>query len=93
MAEQKPRVIAIGEVMAELARGNDGRFGMTCGGDTFNTAVYLARAGIDVSYGACPASTSSRPIPRASDGSAIGAARRRRASCSSCPTGTGSPRA
>jgi 2-dehydro-3-deoxygluconokinase len=50
MAEQKPRVIAIGEVMAELARGNDGRFGMTCGGDTFNTAVYLARAGIDVAY-------------------------------------------
>jgi 2-dehydro-3-deoxygluconokinase len=50
MAEQKPRVIAIGEVMAELARGNDGRFSMTCGGDTFNTAVYLARAGIDVAY-------------------------------------------
>ena len=50
MAEQKPRVIAIGEVMAELARGNDGRFSMTCGGDTFNTAVYLARAGVDVSY-------------------------------------------
>ena len=33
--------------MVELARGNDGRFGMSCGGDTFNTAVYLARAGID----------------------------------------------
>ena len=45
MAEQKPRVVAIGEVMTELARGNDGRFGMSCGGDTFNTAVYLARAG------------------------------------------------
>jgi len=50
MAEQKPKVIAIGEVMAELARGNDGRFGMSCGGDTFNTAVYLARSGLDVSY-------------------------------------------
>ncbi len=50
MTEQKPRVVAIGEVMIELARGNDGRFGMACGGDTFNTAVYLARAGIDVSY-------------------------------------------
>ena len=50
MAEQKPRVVAIGEVMVELARGNDGRFGMACGGDTFNTAVYLARAGLDVAY-------------------------------------------
>jgi 2-dehydro-3-deoxygluconokinase len=50
MTEQKNRVIAIGEVMAELARGSDGRFGMSCGGDTFNTAVYLARAGIEVSY-------------------------------------------
>src|SRR4051794_13203765 len=50
MAEEKNRVIAVGEVMVELARGNDGRFGMSCGGDTFNTAVYLARAGIEVSY-------------------------------------------
>jgi 2-dehydro-3-deoxygluconokinase len=23
---------------------------MACGGDTFNTAVYLARAGVDVAY-------------------------------------------
>jgi 2-dehydro-3-deoxygluconokinase len=36
--------------MVEMARGADNRFGMACGGDTFNTAVYLARAGIDVSY-------------------------------------------
>ena len=50
MSEQKTRVVAIGEVMVEMARGNDGRFGMACGGDTFNTAVYLARAGIDVAY-------------------------------------------
>jgi 2-dehydro-3-deoxygluconokinase len=50
MAEQKPRVIAIGEVMIEMARGNEGRFGMACGGDTFNTAVYMARCGIDASY-------------------------------------------
>ena len=33
-----------------MARGSDGRFGIACGGDTFNTAVYLARAGIDVAY-------------------------------------------
>ncbi len=50
MGDQKTRVVAIGEVMIEMARGSDGRFGMGCGGDTFNTAVYLARAGIDVSY-------------------------------------------
>jgi 2-dehydro-3-deoxygluconokinase len=50
MAEQNKRVITIGEVMVELARGSDGRFGMSCGGDTFNTAVYLARAGIEASY-------------------------------------------
>ena len=51
MNEQRKSVIAIGEVMVEMARGGDGRFGMGCGGDTFNTAVYLARAGIDVAYG------------------------------------------
>ena len=50
MNEQRKRVVAIGEVMVEMARGGDGRFGMGCGGDTFNTAVYLARAGIDVAY-------------------------------------------
>ena len=50
MAEQNKQVITIGEVMVELARGSDGRFGMSCGGDTFNTAVYLARAGIEASY-------------------------------------------
>lgn len=50
MTEANPRIIAIGEVMIELARGNDGRFAQSCGGDTFNTAVYLARAGIEVGY-------------------------------------------
>ncbi|BAT57759.1 2-dehydro-3-deoxygluconokinase [Variibacter gotjawalensis] len=43
-------VAAIGEVMIELARGPDGRFSLNFGGDTFNTSVYLARAGIKVSY-------------------------------------------
>jgi 2-dehydro-3-deoxygluconokinase len=50
MPDRKPKVVAIGEVMIEMARGNDGRFGMSCGGDTFNTAVYVARAGIDTTY-------------------------------------------
>jgi 2-dehydro-3-deoxygluconokinase len=43
-------VICIGEVAIELARGSDGRFGLGFNGDTFNTAVYLARAGIPVAY-------------------------------------------
>ena len=50
MTDQRTRVVAIGEVMIELTRGHDGRFGAACGGDTFNTAVYLARAGIGVAY-------------------------------------------
>jgi 2-dehydro-3-deoxygluconokinase len=50
MNEQGPPVVCVGEVMIEMARGDDGRFAMACGGDTFNTAVYLARRGIAVSY-------------------------------------------
>ncbi|HEY2136747.1 MAG TPA: sugar kinase [Xanthobacteraceae bacterium] len=50
MAQERSRVVSVGEVMIELARGSDGRFGIGCGGDTFNTAVYLARAGTDVAY-------------------------------------------
>ena len=48
MSETRNRVVAVGEMMIELARGADGRFALSCGGDTFNTAIYLARAGIDV---------------------------------------------
>ncbi len=48
MTEQKTRAICIGEVLIELARGADGMFALSCGGDAFNTAIYLARAGIDV---------------------------------------------
>ncbi len=50
MAEQKTRVICVGEVMVELSRGNDSRYGQAFGGDTFNTAVYLARGGIPAAY-------------------------------------------
>ena len=46
----RTRVIAIGEAMVELARGTDGRFAIACGGDTFNTAIYLARAGAEVAF-------------------------------------------
>lgn len=47
---QQGTVICIGECMVELARGPDGRFSQAFGGDTFNTAVYLARCGASVSY-------------------------------------------
>ncbi len=50
MSEQKGRAICVGEVLIELARGADGRFALSCGGDAFNTAIYLARAGIDVAF-------------------------------------------
>lgn len=43
-------VVSIGECMVELARGEDARYGLAVGGDTFNTAVYLARAGVAVAY-------------------------------------------
>jgi 2-dehydro-3-deoxygluconokinase len=45
-----PRNICIGEATVELARGGDGRFSLGCGGDTFNTAIYLARAGLDTAF-------------------------------------------
>ncbi|HUI98166.1 MAG TPA: sugar kinase [Xanthobacteraceae bacterium] len=47
---ERARVVAVGEVMIELARGADGRFAIGCAGDTFNTAIYLARAGLPVAY-------------------------------------------
>ena len=50
MTEPKPQAICVGEVLIELARGGDGRFALSCGGDTFNTAVYLARAGASVAF-------------------------------------------
>ena len=48
--EQRPRTVCVGEAMVEFVRGGDGRFGMGCSGDTFNVAVYLARAGIDTAF-------------------------------------------
>ena len=44
------QVVCVGEVMIELARGSDGRYAMGCGGDTFNTAIYLARAGLRTAF-------------------------------------------
>src|ERR1700685_1762934 len=50
MSSEKARAVCVGEVRIELARGADGRVALSCGGDTFNTAVYLARAGLDVAF-------------------------------------------
>src|SRR6516225_1587170 len=50
MSEQRPRVVAVGEALIEFVRGGDGRFGIGCAGDTFNVAVYLARAGIGAAF-------------------------------------------
>ena len=45
MNEAAKRAICVGEATIELARGGDGRFALASSGDTFNTAIYLARAG------------------------------------------------
>lgn len=45
-----PRVVAVGECMLELIRRDDGLWAMQHGGDSFNVATYLARAGIDTAF-------------------------------------------
>jgi 2-dehydro-3-deoxygluconokinase len=44
------RVAAIGECMIELCEHPDGRITRAFGGDTLNTAVYLARLGVPTDY-------------------------------------------
>lgn len=44
------RVASLGECMLELVRRPDGTLTMGFGGDTLNTAVYLARLGVAVDY-------------------------------------------
>lgn len=43
-------VAAIGECMVELSSANQGLYSLAHGGDTFNTAVYLSRLGVDTDY-------------------------------------------
>jgi 2-dehydro-3-deoxygluconokinase len=50
MSEKNPRVVIVGEVLIELARGDGDRFRLDYAGDTFNVAVYLARAGIETAF-------------------------------------------
>jgi 2-dehydro-3-deoxygluconokinase len=44
------RVACIGECMIELKQAHGGLYARGYGGDTLNTAVYLARLGVDVDY-------------------------------------------
>lgn len=44
------RVVALGEVMVELSLAGEGVAAVGYAGDTFNTAVYLRRLGLDVAY-------------------------------------------
>ncbi|MDQ2696206.1 MAG: PfkB family carbohydrate kinase, partial [Pseudomonadota bacterium] len=44
------QIVAIGECMLEFSRRPDGLFRLGFGGDTLNTAVYLARLGCKVDY-------------------------------------------
>jgi 2-dehydro-3-deoxygluconokinase len=44
------RVASIGECMIELSERADGRITRSFGGDSLNTAVYLARLGVPVDY-------------------------------------------
>src|SRR5450759_666067 len=50
MTDADKRAVCIGEAIVELARGADGRFALASSGDTFNTAIYLARAGLPVAF-------------------------------------------
>src|SRR6202166_5411639 len=50
MNDPAKRVVCIGEAIVELARGADGRFALASAGDTFNTAIYLARAAVPVAF-------------------------------------------
>ena len=44
------RVASIGECMIELSKSGNGLFSLAYGGDSLNTAIYLARLGISVDY-------------------------------------------
>lgn len=49
MAGSRPRAVLVGEAMLELSQDGSGwRLGY--GGDTLNTAIHLARSGIDTAY-------------------------------------------
>jgi 2-dehydro-3-deoxygluconokinase len=50
MSGETPSVVCVGEALVELSRSPDGTFTAACAGDSFNTAIYLARAGLSVGF-------------------------------------------
>jgi 2-dehydro-3-deoxygluconokinase len=50
MPKKNGRVRSIGECMIELSERDDGGLSVAYGGDTLNTAVYLARLGVPIDY-------------------------------------------
>ena len=50
MAALSPSAVCIGECMIELSEARDGTLTRSFGGDTLNTALYLARLGVPTSY-------------------------------------------
>jgi 2-dehydro-3-deoxygluconokinase len=50
MTKANGAAICVGEVLIDLVRRSDGAFALSCGGDVFNTAIYLARAGIATAF-------------------------------------------
>lgn len=46
----RPRIVSFGECMLELSRQSDGTARLAFGGDTLNTALYMARLGGNVAY-------------------------------------------
>ncbi|MBU2886709.1 sugar kinase [Gilvimarinus agarilyticus] len=46
----KSKIVAFGECMLELSQTGSQDYRLAYGGDTLNSAVYMARAGADVSY-------------------------------------------
>lgn len=49
MAGNRPRAVLVGEAMLELSQDGSG-WQLGYGGDTLNTAIHLARSGIDTAY-------------------------------------------
>ncbi len=50
MGGKMVRAACVGECMIELSELADGRLSRSYGGDTFNTALYMARLGVSVDY-------------------------------------------
>ncbi len=50
LKQPTPPVVCLGECMVELSEQRDGTLTRRFGGDTLNTALYLARLRVPVSY-------------------------------------------